>query len=84
MMEYEKSAYSVEEVIHRLGREYGELRKQKGYTQKQVSEHSGLSIFTISTFESGASTGLTLAAYIKLLRAIECFEKVERLTNIHE
>lgn len=71
MKEYEKPADSIEETIRRLGREYGELRRQKGYTQKEVSQRCGLSIFTISTFESGASTGLTLAAYIKLLRAIE-------------
>jgi len=63
---------SITQLIQELGREYGRLRKQRGFTQKEVAERSGLSIFTISTFESGHSTGITMAAYIKLLRAIGC------------
>lgn len=67
-----KQEDTVSEAIRDLGARYVEMRKQKGFTQKQIAEISGLSIFTISTFESGHSTGLTMATYIKLLRAIGC------------
>lgn len=53
------------------------MRRKKGYTQKDVSGRSGLSIFTISTFESGASVGLTMATYLKLLYAIDCAILIE-------
>ncbi|GAO31503.1 helix-turn-helix domain-containing protein [Geofilum rubicundum] len=49
------------------------------YTQKQIAEKSGLSVFTISSFENGASTGITIASFIKLLRAIDSLEEIEKL-----
>jgi transcriptional regulator with XRE-family HTH domain len=54
-------------------------RKQMGYNQKEVAEKSGLSIFTISSFENGSSTGITMASFIKLLRAIDSLEEIEKL-----
>jgi transcriptional regulator with XRE-family HTH domain len=50
-----------------------------GYSQKEVAEKSGLSIFTISTFENGSSTGITLASFIRLLRAIDSLDEIEKL-----
>ena len=50
-----------------------------GYTQKEVAEKSGLSVFTISTFENGSSTGATLASFVKSLRAIDNLEEIEKL-----
>jgi len=70
----------ISSVIRKLGSDYAGLRRQKGITQKEVSEKSGLSVFTISMFESGHSTGLTMATYIKLLRAIGCGDLIERLS----
>lgn len=66
-------------IISNLGKRYAEYRKRMGYTQKEISEHTGLSVFTISSFESGSSTGITLASLLKLLRAIESLEEVEKL-----
>jgi len=73
---YEKSG---SELIRELGQRYGDYRKRMGHTQKSVSEKSGLSIFTISSFENGSSTGITLASLIKLLRAIDSLEEIEKL-----
>lgn len=73
---YEKSGY---EIIRSLGKRYGEYRKRMGFTQKEVSDKSGLSVFTISTFENGSSTGITLASFVKLLRAIDSLEEIEKL-----
>ncbi len=73
---YSKSAH---ELIQDLGKRYSEYRKRMGMTQKQVSEQSGLSIFTISSFENGSSTGITMTSLIKLLRAINFLEEIDKL-----
>jgi transcriptional regulator with XRE-family HTH domain len=73
---YEKSG---SEIIRELGKRYSDYRKRFGYTQKEVSEKSGLSVFTISSFENGSSTGITLASFIKLLRSIDSLEEIEKL-----
>lgn len=73
---YEKSG---SELIREMGRRFKDYRKRLGYTQKEISEKSGLSVFTISSFENGSSTGLTLASLLKLLRAIDSLEEIERV-----
>jgi len=54
---YEKSG---SDIIRELGKQYSNYRKRMKYTQKQVAEKSGLSVFTISSFENGSSTGITV------------------------
>lgn len=73
---YEKSG---SDIIRGLGKRYSDYRKRVGYTQKEVAEKSGLSVFTISSFENGSSTGITLASFIRLLRAIETLDEIEKL-----
>ncbi len=73
---YEKSG---SDIIRELGKRYSDYRKRMGYTQKEVAEKSGLSVFTISSFENGSSTGITLASFIKLLRAINSLDEIEKL-----
>jgi transcriptional regulator with XRE-family HTH domain len=73
---YEQSG---SDMIRQLGKRYSEYRKRMGYTQKKVAEKSGLSIFTISSFENGTSTGITLASFIKLLRAIDSLDEIVKL-----
>ncbi|HAC72952.1 MAG: helix-turn-helix domain-containing protein [Tissierellia bacterium] len=73
---YEKSG---NEIIRDLGKRYSEYRKRLGFTQKDITEKSGLSVFTISSFENGSSTGITMASFVKLLRAIDSLEEMEKL-----
>ncbi len=73
---YEKSG---SDIIRELGKRYSVYRKRMGYLQKEVAEQSGLSAFTISSFENGSSTGITLASFIKLLRSIGHLEEMEKL-----
>ena len=73
---YEKSG---SDIIRELGKKYSDYRKRTGCTQKEVAEKSGLSVFTISSFENGSSTGITLASFIKLLRAIDSLDEIEKL-----
>jgi len=67
------------DLIRELGKRYSVYRKRMGYTQKNVSVKSGVSVFTISSFENGSSTGITLASFIKLLRAIDFLDEIEKL-----
>ena len=73
---YERSG---SEIIRQLGTQYRVYRKRTGLTQKAVAEKSGLSVFTISSFENGSSTGVTLSSFIKLLRAIDSLDEIEKL-----
>ena len=73
---YEKSG---SEIIRDLGKRYREYRKRMGYTQNEVAGKSGISIFTISTFENGSSTGITLASFVRLLRAIDNLDEIGKL-----
>jgi len=73
---YEQSG---SDIIRQLGKRYSNYRKRMGQTQKEVAEKSGLSVFTISSFENGSSTGVTLASFIKLLRAIDSLDEIEKL-----
>jgi len=73
---YEQSG---SDMIRQLGKRYSAYRKRMGYTQKKVAEKSGLSVFTISSFENGTSTGITLASFIKLLRAIDSLDEIVKL-----
>jgi transcriptional regulator with XRE-family HTH domain len=73
---YEKSG---SELIRELGKKFSTYRKRMGFTQKEISEKSGLSVFTISSFENGSSTGITLISFTKLLRAISFLEEIEKL-----
>ena len=73
---YEQSG---SEIIQQLGKRFSDYRKRMKFTQKEIAERSGLSVFTISCFENGSSTGITLASFIKLLRAIESLDEIEKL-----
>ncbi|OFY41629.1 MAG: transcriptional regulator [Bacteroidetes bacterium GWF2_40_14] len=73
---YEKSG---SDIIRDVGKRYCDYRKRMGYTQKEVAGKSGISVFTISSFENGSSTGITLSSFIKLLRAIDSLDEIEKL-----
>jgi len=73
---YEQSG---SEIIRQLGKRCSNYRKRMGFTQKDVAIKSGLSVFTISSFENGSSTGVTLTSFIKLLRAIDSLDEIEKL-----
>jgi transcriptional regulator with XRE-family HTH domain len=73
---YEKSG---SDIIRDMGTQYRDYRKRMGYTQKEVAAKSGISVFTISSFENGSSTGITLSSFIKLLRTIDMLEEIEKL-----
>jgi transcriptional regulator with XRE-family HTH domain len=78
-MQEDVTEKSGNEMIKELGKRYKTYRKRMGYTQKDIANRSGLSIFTISTFENGTFTGITMASFIKLLRAMDMLEEIDKL-----
>lgn len=69
---------SGHDIIQELGKRFAQYRKRMKMTQKQVAEQSGLSVFTISGFENGSQTGISLASYIRLLRALDLVELMDQ------
>ncbi|WP_262492826.1 helix-turn-helix domain-containing protein [Marinilabilia salmonicolor] len=57
-----------------LAQRFRDYRKRMRLTQKELSHKSGLSAFTISGFEKGSGTGITMASFIKLLSVIISFQ----------
>lgn len=69
-MKEDISSLSSIEIIQTLGKRYATYRKRAKMTQRDVSDQTGLSVFTISGFERGTQTGISLGSFIKLMRAI--------------
>lgn len=72
-------ALSNQEIVSNLGHRFRDYRRRLGKTQREVAEFTGLSLFTISTLESGKTSGITLINFLKLLRSIEALEDIERI-----
>lgn len=67
------------DIVRELGKRFKEYRLNYDKTQKEVAEHSGLSMATVSNFENGSSTGITLNGFIRILRAINELEQINNL-----
>jgi len=66
-------------MIRELGKRYAAYRRQMGYTQRDVAIKSEINVLTISRFETGASVSLSIGRFIKLLRAIDCLDEIDKL-----
>jgi DNA-binding helix-turn-helix protein len=72
-------ASSNHEIAVMLGRRFQNYRKRMKLTQKQLAELTGISVFTISAFEKGMGTGLSLTSFIGMMRAIDQLEQLDAL-----
>lgn len=52
-MSYEKTGRPVKERLTPLGRRVYELREEKGWTQEELAEKSGLCLLTVCLIERG-------------------------------
>jgi transcriptional regulator with XRE-family HTH domain len=59
-----------------IGKKFKSMRINADLTQKKLSELSGVSLMTISGFESGR-TQISLITFIQLLRTLEKLELIE-------
>ncbi|MCQ2324557.1 MAG: helix-turn-helix domain-containing protein [Paludibacteraceae bacterium] len=64
-----------EEILKRVGAKLKELRVERNMKQKELSERSGLSMFSISQIETGHNTSvLSLVQILKALDRMDMFE----------
>ncbi len=66
-------------IIQELGKQFREYRLSHQKTQKQVAEHVGISIFSVSSFEKGTGTGISMLLFVKLLRGIDELDKIREV-----
>jgi len=78
-MEKEKniSQMYTPEIVAMLGRRFKDYRIGCDMTQKEVSEHSGVSVVTIRNFENGRMYNITLGTFIELLRAVGFMQGID-------
>ena len=62
--------YSAPELVRMLGERFKEYRVRANLTQKDVAEHTSLSIATIHKFESGVARNISLGTFILFLKSI--------------
>lgn len=70
---------SNSEIIAELGGRFKEYRLFCNLTQRDVSEQSGISIFTISQFEKGEARNIGFGTILSLLRSIGFLAEAEKL-----
>lgn len=76
-MEEEIHSLSTNEIVEILGKRFKKYRKLKKLTHKKIAETTGVSPFTISSFEKGILNGLSLNSFINLLRTIDELEGLD-------
>ena len=59
------------DTIALLGQRFKAYRKALHMSQKQLHNKTGVSLFTISSFENGNGQGLSLSHLLSLLNALE-------------
>lgn len=66
----------------KIGNECREVRKMLNITLRELSEHSGIPIKTLSTFENGRSSNINLfLVYLRLLdrkQMVRLAQKIKR------
>lgn len=60
----------ADDIVHRVGRRIGELRRQRGLTQSELGERLGIAQKNVHRLESGTQN-LTLRTIVKVARALE-------------
>jgi len=65
------------DICAEIGKKLKSIRINANLTQRQLAEKSGISLMTISGFESGRSQ-VSLLTFIQLLRALEHLEVIEQ------
>lgn len=69
------NSLSNSEIILELGKRLKAYRIQRRFTQQELADKSGVSLFTIAQIEKGKSVSLfTLIAVLRVLRLLENFE----------
>lgn len=71
--------YSIPELVRILGNRFKDYRMRTNMTQKDVAEHSGISINTIHKFENGMVPNMSISTFLLLMKAIGNIEGLDGL-----
>lgn len=64
-----------EEILKQIGAKLKELRVERNMKQKELSERSGLSMFSISQIETGHNT--SILSLVQILKALDRMDMLE-------
>ena len=70
-LSYKSGSMTNFNTIALLGQRFKAYRKALRISQKQLHNKTGVSLFTISSFENGKGQGLSLSHLLSLLNALE-------------
>ena len=79
MIRSEIYGQSNSDIVRLLGRRFRQYRIAMQMKQSEVAQKAGLSVFTLSHFENGLSSNITMANLVALLRILGLLENVEQL-----
>ena len=79
MIRSEIYGQSNSDIVRLLGRRFRQYRIAMQMKQSEVAQKAGLSVFTLSQFENGRSSNITMANLVALLRMIGLLEHVDQL-----
>jgi len=66
-------------MVRELGARFKQYRISYRLTQQQVTEMTGMSTVTLSNFENGKLTNLTLVHFLALMRVLDRLQWVDDL-----
>lgn len=70
---------SETDIVRILGERFKDYRMNMRLTQKDLSEKTGISHKTISSFESGRGRNITMQNFLALLRAVGMLRNIDNL-----
>lgn len=66
-------------IASEIGRRFRNYRIALRMTQKEVAEHSGVSVMTVVRFEKGEGGSIRLDTFISLMRTIQRLEDIAEI-----
>ncbi|GFE67095.1 helix-turn-helix domain-containing protein [Litoreibacter roseus] len=63
-------------ILRELGERLAKLRKQRGYSQEELAEESGLGVATLRRIEAGE--GSQMDSWLKLLKALQMISSLDQ------
>lgn len=71
--------YSTPELVRLLGIRFKEYRLRCNFTQKDVSDQSGIGLTTIHKFENGTAGNVSLSTFIALLKVVGQIDAIDKI-----
>lgn len=79
MIEREVYGQSNSDIVRQLGQRFKQYRIAMQLKQTDVAQQAGVSVFTLSQFETGRSCNITMTNLVALLRVIGKLGNIDQL-----